>query len=145
MVTQSMLRKMVFLSPDQYTTFKKNGELDQNVMYLTPGGEFDIGNANVVVMSRTPAQHEVDMFPSGTIIMVYDPSGKSGKFGKSAYDIAVATTGFQGTESEWIASLQGRSAFQTARDNGFDGTEDSFNNTLAGVGNINVILERILG
>lgn len=46
--------------------------------------------------------------------------------GKSAYEIAV-DNGFEGTEEEWLASLRvttpGKSAYEIAVDNGFEGTE----------------------
>ena len=57
-----------------------------------------------------------------------------GEKGKSAYEIAV-DNGFEGTEEEWLASLQGKdgqdgvdgkdgkSAYQIAVDEGFDGSE----------------------
>lgn len=56
--------------------------------------------------------------------------------GYSAYEIAVQN-GFEGTEEEWLESLQGeqgeigpqgKSAYQVAVDNGFEGTEEDFVN-----------------
>lgn len=54
-----------------------------------------------------------------------------GERGDSAYDIAVEN-GFEGTELEWLESLKGTSAYQTALDNGFSGSEAEWLASLAG-------------
>ncbi len=60
---------------------------------------------------------------SNTIIgKVKDPEAIRGK---SAYEIAVAQ-GFDGTEEEWLASLKGKSAYEYAKDGGYTGTEEEF-------------------
>lgn len=74
------------------------------------------------------------------------PPGAAGAAGASAYDAAVAE-GFQGSRSEWLASIegvpgpagpegpqgpQGDSAYRVATDNGFAGTEDEWLATLVG-------------
>lgn len=46
--------------------------------------------------------------------------------GQSAYDLAVLVGGFEGSEEEWLASLQGLSAYQVAVQNGFLGTEEEW-------------------
>ena len=54
--------------------------------------------------------------------------------GKSAYDIAVEE-GFEGTVEEWLASLKGadgKSAFQIAQDKGYQGTEAEWLESLVG-------------
>lgn len=54
--------------------------------------------------------------------------------GKSAYEIAVEN-GFVGSESQWLASLEGsdgESAYQIALDNGFEGTEQQWLASLHG-------------
>ena len=57
--------------------------------------------------------------------------------GKSAYQIAV-DSGFEGTETEWLASLKGeaakdgKNAYQIAVDNGFEGTETEWLASLKG-------------
>ena len=60
--------------------------------------------------------------------------------GKSAYAIAVAH-GFQGTEQEWLKSLQGKngaSAYEIAKRNGFTGAEQDWLKSLVGpAGKIN--------
>lgn len=64
-------------------------------------------------------------------------SGRDGKDGKSAYQIAVET-GFEGTESEWLASLKGvagddgKSAYDIAVDGGFTGTDAEWLASLKG-------------
>lgn len=62
------------------------------------------------------------------------------RLGKSAYAIAVAH-GFQGTEQEWLKSLQGKngaSAYEIAKRNGFTGAEQDWLKSLVGAdGKIN--------
>lgn len=59
----------------------------------------------------------------------------SGEIGLSAYDIAVKN-GFVGSESEWLASLQGsdtgKSAYEIAVENGYDGSESEWLDSLKG-------------
>lgn len=60
--------------------------------------------------------------------------GKDGDDGKSAYQSAL-DNGFEGTEEEWLESLDGddgKSAYQTAVDNGFEGTEEEWLESLKG-------------
>ncbi|MFE0472423.1 right-handed parallel beta-helix repeat-containing protein [Streptomyces sp. NPDC058947] len=68
------------------------------------------------------------------------PPGAPGEAGSSAYEIAVAN-GFQGTEVQWLASLEGEpgspgpegaSAYQVAVSNGFQGTEADWLTSLQG-------------
>ncbi|MDR3263149.1 MAG: S1C family serine protease [Clostridiales bacterium] len=55
-----------------------------------------------------------------------------GKNGKSAYEIAVAN-GFEGTEAQWLLSLKdGKSAYDIAVENGFTGTEREWLDSLKG-------------
>ena len=49
----------------------------------------------------------------------------------SAYDVAV-NNGFEGTESDWLDSLEGASAYAVAVENGFVGTESDWLNSLVG-------------
>jgi hypothetical protein len=61
-------------------------------------------------------------------------AGGSGDAGKSAYDIA-CEHGFEGTEEEWLESLNGsdgKSAYQVAVENGFEGTEEEWLESLNG-------------
>lgn len=54
--------------------------------------------------------------------------GQDGAPGKSAYEIA-KDNGFDGTEQEWLESMvgdEGKSAYEVAKDNGFDGTEEEW-------------------
>lgn len=59
----------------------------------------------------------------------------TGEIGLSAYDIAVKN-GFVGSESEWLASLQGsdtgKSAYEIAVENGYDGSETEWLESLKG-------------
>jgi hypothetical protein len=61
--------------------------------------------------------------------------GRDGADGASAYEIAVEN-GFDGTEQEWLDSLQGEDATLTgescAVENGFDGTEQEWLDSLQG-------------
>jgi hypothetical protein len=52
--------------------------------------------------------------------------------GASAYDIAVAVDGFVGTQSEWLASLVGPSAYEDAIAEGFVGTRAEWLSSLQG-------------
>lgn len=58
-------------------------------------------------------------------------TGERGGDGKSAYDLAVEN-GFEGTQSEWITSLEGKSAYEVAVETGFVGTEAEWVATLKG-------------
>ncbi len=49
--------------------------------------------------------------------------------GKSAYEIAVMN-GFDGTEEKWLESLAGKNAYEYAKDGGYAGTEEEFANSL---------------
>lgn len=51
--------------------------------------------------------------------------------GLSAYEIAVKN-GFQGTEKEWLVTLEGKSAYEVAVDLGYTGTEAEWLKTLVG-------------
>lgn len=53
------------------------------------------------------------------------------KEANSAYEIAVSH-GFEGTEEEWLASLNGLSAYDIAKQNGFKGTETEWLSSLHG-------------
>lgn len=53
-------------------------------------------------------------------------------FGKSAYALAVEH-GFEGSEEEWLDSINGKSAYQTAVENGFEGSEEDWLNSLKGI------------
>lgn len=68
-------------------------------------------------------------FGDGSKITIVNPGGSTtydlanisvGADGKSAYQIAL-DEGFEGTVEEWLASLHGKSAFQLATDEGFEG------------------------
>lgn len=56
------------------------------------------------------------------------PKGDKGDPGKSAYELAVAG-GYEGTQSEWLASLKGepgKSAYEVAVAGGYEGTESEW-------------------
>ncbi len=54
-----------------------------------------------------------------------------GPRGFSAYEIAVQS-GFEGTEEEWLLSLQGKSAYEIAVELGYEGTEEQWIASLKG-------------
>lgn len=66
---------------------------------------------------------------------VWSLKGDPGRDGMSAYEIAVLNHGYTGTEKEWLDSLQqgaiGKSAYESAVEGGFEGTEEEFNKSLA--------------
>ena len=47
-----------------------------------------------------------------------------------AYGVAVKH-GFKGTVEEWLESLKGKSAYEYAKDGGYEGTEEEFTNMVA--------------
>ncbi|MGM0175677.1 hypothetical protein [Enterococcus sp. DIV0800] len=73
----------------------------------------------------------------GTQVIKISSSSSIGKDGESAYQIAVAR-GFQGTEQEWLDSLDGPpgddglSAYEVALKSGFEGTEQEWLDSLDG-------------
>lgn len=72
-------------------------------------------------------------YDGGEQIIVDIPIGGGeggGGNGASAYEIALQN-GFEGTEEEWIASLQGKTAYQFAQDGGYAGSEEEFAEKLA--------------
>lgn len=56
------------------------------------------------------------------VIITPNLKGEKGNDGKSVYDIAIES-GFEGTEEEWLATLEGDSAYEIAIKNGFSGNE----------------------
>lgn len=54
-----------------------------------------------------------------------------GPRGYSAYEVAVQN-GFEGTEDEWLLSLQGKSAYEIAVELGYEGTEEQWIASLKG-------------
>ena len=65
--------------------------------------------------------------------------GGTTKYGLSAYQIAV-NHGFEGTEEEWLFSLNGKDAYTVAVEKGYEGTEAEF---YAQLGVLNGIEERV--
>ena len=57
--------------------------------------------------------------------------GLKGIDGKSAYQLA-KDGGYEGTEEEWIASLEGASAYEIAQLHGYEGTEEEWIASLKG-------------
>jgi len=53
-------------------------------------------------------------------------------FEQSAYEIAVRTQGFTGTETEFLLQLIGKDAYQVALDAGYKGTEQEWLDSLKG-------------
>lgn len=64
--------------------------------------------------------------------------------GDSAYKIA-QNNGFTGTQTEWLQSLNGTTAYEAAVAGGYTGNEESFNQYIAALGNLNSILDSING
>jgi len=62
----------------------------------------------------------------------WSPIGLEGPEGDSAYDVAVQT-GFVGTKPQWLATLVGKSAYQTWLDLGNVGDQQAFLDTLKSV------------
>lgn len=72
--------------------------------------QFAEEHANDVVDEDHPAA--VPLGRDAWLESMRGPQGPQGVAGPSAYDSAV-TTGFTGTQEEWVASLQGKSAYQS--------------------------------
>ena len=62
----------------------------------------------------------------------YNGFGQDGANGLSAYELAVAVKAFEGTLEQWLESLQGKSNYQIALDNGFVGTEAEWLESIKG-------------
>lgn len=66
---------------------------------------------------------------------VWSLKGDPGRDGLSAYEIAVLNHGYLGTEEEWLEYLRqgdpGKSAYDSAVEGGFEGSEEEFNKSLA--------------
>jgi len=77
------------------------------------------GDGGHIIRDYTPPPEEVATYPEDSIVIVYDPD-KGGK-------------------------LFGKTAFQSAKDGGFNGTESEFNSSLASIGNVSSALEEIIG
>lgn len=54
-----------------------------------------------------------------------------GQNGKSAYEVAV-DNGFEGSERRWLESLKGENAYELAQQDGFSGTEEEWLESLKG-------------
>lgn len=54
--------------------------------------------------------------------------------GKSAYEIALLN-GFEGTEEEWLETLGGKSAYEYAQEGGYNGTEEDYAKSHANIDN----------
>lgn len=123
--------------------------------------ESDVTKIVSQYMSEHPASGGVDTEEVNTIISEYltnhpvsgvkGDKGDNGADGKSAYDIAVEN-GYNGTESEWLASLkgekgqtggQGKSAYVIAKENGYNGTESEWLASLKGAKGDSVTDEEI--
>ena len=64
--------------------------------------------------------------------------------GETAYELA-KQEGYVGTLDEWLESLKGETAYQNAQAGGFEGTQEEFNISMASLGNLNNILDEIIG
>lgn len=90
----------------------------------------EVGNGNVLYI----VGNELYYWDGGQYIQLTGSSSGTGANGKSAYEIAVEQ-GFEGTEAEWLLSLQGadgKSAYEVAIENGFTGTEGEWLASLKG-------------
>lgn len=76
-------------------------------------------------------------FDAGQVVGPQGKQGEQGEIGPegdqglSAFDVAKAG-GYQGTQEEWLASLQGESAFEVAVDQGFTGDVTAWLQSLVG-------------
>lgn len=83
-------------------------------------------------------EHAMVTIPSYALAIVMKTSltdDDTGKDGKSAYEIAV-DHGFEGTEEEWLKSLEGKSAYDLAVDSGYTGTTEDLARALNAISSI---------
>lgn len=95
---------------------------------------------------NTPVTGEILTSMDNALVNIEEHlKNEEGSQGKSAYEIAVAN-GFEGTEQEWLASLEGedgKSAYQIAVDNGFDGTEEEWLESFKSAGTNRIVVETL--
>lgn len=110
---------------DPVLQFNYVGSMAVSAEFQGPQGERGEDGASIyeVYLAQFAADHADDVIddehpaaiPLGReawLESMRGPQGIQGETGPSAYDSAVAT-GFSGTQPEWVASLQGKSAYQS--------------------------------
>lgn len=83
-------------------------------------------------------EHAMVTIPSYALAIIMKTSGTeddNGKDGKSAYEIAVEH-GFEGTEEDWLKSLEGKSAYDLAVESGYTGSVEDLSKVLNAVSSI---------
>jgi hypothetical protein len=83
------------------------------------GGAIDVGNASFIVSDHYLSEAEINSLPNNTLVVVYDPSNFTAKYGTSPYEIAANA--------------------------GYAGSEKTYNDALSQVGNLGDVLTAILG
>lgn len=119
---------------EQWLTEGNTGSFDDFVATLKVKGDKGEAAAAFVVKGSKPTMGDlpqpgvaVEAWYVGTSLYVWLADSQNymeipGVGGKSAYEIAVAD-GFEGTESEYLESLVGKDAYQIAVSEGFQGTQ----------------------
>ena len=64
---KSALKRVEHLRRDQWTDKVEAGEIDRDILYMTP-----FYGTPIVIMSDTPTQDEIDAMAYGTLVFVYD-------------------------------------------------------------------------
>jgi hypothetical protein len=82
-------------------------------------GSGDWGNANLVILDHTPTESDVEGANENTLFIVYDIDDAAARWGSSAFD--------------------------TAREQGYAGSETEYNDALLQVGSMEAVLDAILG
>jgi hypothetical protein len=117
--------KLDVIDLDSVINIDVSDDIEAALAAAKASGEFD--GKSVSIVSKTESNEDGGdniMFFSNGMTLVV----KNGKRGKTAYESA-QDGGFAGTESEWLASLEGekgKSAYEYAKEGGFKGTEKEF-------------------
>ncbi|GHV47748.1 hypothetical protein FACS189499_05800 [Clostridia bacterium] len=99
-----------------------NGQVlkkQDNTIVWADTGAGDWGNANLIILDHTPTETDVEGANENALFVVYD---------------------INDTVARW-----GSSAFDTAKEQGYSGTKDEYNDALSQVGAIQNVLDAILG
>ena len=119
------------------------GALPKDTNYIAAGSQTttsnEDGGENVFTFTNADGTESTLIVKNGQRGEKGD-DGYQGSDGKSAYQVA-RDNGFEGTETQWLASLRGengyqgsdgKSAYDIARDNGFTGTQQEWLDSLRG-------------
>lgn len=131
------------LSPDGTEIINSGRVKGPRIMPGYNAGELpEIDGANPVwfdVLRQMGNLVELETDSKSTLVSaINELAARSVKDGASAYEIA-QENGFEGSEAEWLDTLNGKSAYAYAQDAGFVGTEEEFISSLLGSKDIFIV------